>query len=553
MSKKIVIIGAGYSGTLTAKYLSKDLKDEEYEITLIDKNPFHTMLTELHEVAAGRVEESSIRLNLKKIFAGRNVNVSMDTVTEIDFKTQKVKGSSNSYFYDYLVLSAGSRPNYFGIEGASEHTYSLWSYEAAVRLNERFQQVFLKASKMTDAQERKKLLTFWVVGAGFSGVEMISELSEYVPVLCKKYHVEEQDVTLYNVDGLNRVVPVLSEALSQKAEKKLAHRGIKILLNQKVEKIEEDSITLKACDPQSVKNEGTYPAGTVIWTAGTQSEVITKQASEVLESSRARIQVDEYLRSTKDKKIYVVGDNMFFVPPNEERPVPQMVENCEQSSHIAAHNIISELTGKSKLKEYKPAFHGVMVSIGSHDGVASVGMSGHLFQLSGFLAIAAKHFINIIYFLQVLGFNKVAHYMKDEFFTIRNKRSCVGGHFSNRTASFFLVPLRVWVGLVWLLAGLSGASDILGKTSSIAVLIFETILGIFLITGFFTTISSIVSLIMFVVLTPCVSANVWMIFANIALMNKAGMILGLDYYVMPALNKLWQKIPFIHKKYLYVD
>lgn len=552
MSKKIVIIGAGYAGTLTAKHLAKKLHGDEYEITLIDKNPFHTMLTELHEVAAGRVDESAIRMDLKKIFQGRNVNVVLDTVREIDFKEKKIQGEDQNYPYDYVVLSAGSRPNYFGIEGAEENTYSLWSYEAAVHLKERIHAVFFEAGKIKDQEKRKQLLTFWVVGAGFSGVEMVSELAEYVPILCEKYKIQKEDVTLYNVDGLNRVVPVLSEKLSQKAQKKLEHRGIKILLNQRVQKIEKDSITIKACDPNDTRFEGTYPAGTVIWTAGTQVEEVTKQASESLESTRGRIEVDSYLRSVTDPSVYVVGDDMFFIPKGEERPVPQMVENCEQSAHIVANNIVSELKGKEK-EDYKPGFHGVVVSIGSHDGVASIGLPGHFINLSGFLAVAGKHFVNLLYFLQVLGLNKIAHYLKDEFFTVRNKRSCVGGHFSNRTASFFLVPLRVWVGIIWLLAGINKTSVILGDSGATAFYGFEIVLGILLILGCFTTIASIISLILFCIISPSVPANAWMIFANIAIMNKAGMILGFDYSIMPRLNKLWQKLPFVKKNYMYID
>ena len=94
-----------------------------------------------------------------------------------------------------------------------------------------------------------------------------------------------------------------------------------------------------------------------------------------------------------------------------------------------------------------------MVSIGGRYGVARVGFPKRMFNLPSFLAMLAKHFINIIYFVQVLGWTKVWGYCKHEFFTIRNRRSFVGGHFSNRTPSFLLVPLRVWLGAVWVYEG----------------------------------------------------------------------------------------------------
>ncbi len=118
----IVIVGAGYSGILTAKKLEKKLRNnKDVTITVIDKNPFHTMLTELHEVAASRVEEDSIRISYKKVFAGRNINFVQDYIEELDFKRRKVIGRKGSYDYDYVVIAAGSRPTYFGIPGAEEY------------------------------------------------------------------------------------------------------------------------------------------------------------------------------------------------------------------------------------------------------------------------------------------------------------------------------------------------------------------------------------------------------------------------------------------------
>ena len=551
MTKKIVIIGAGYSGTLTAKKLAKQLDKQDVEITLINKNSFHTMLTELHEVAAGRIEESGIRLELNKIFQGRKVKVVLDTVEEVDFKNQKITGQKQSYSYDYLVLAAGSRPNYYGISGASEFSYSLWSYEAAVRLNERIREVFHRAQSLTDEISRKKLLSFWVIGAGFSGVEMISELAEYIPVLCDKYGVSEDDVTLCNVDGLSRVIPNLNEKLSAKAEKKLVNKGIRVILNTKVDSMGEDFICLKT--GEEVQK---FEAGTIIWTAGTQGEAIVKQADDKLDCCRGRIQVDEYLRSVSDKKVYVVGDNMFYVAPGEANAVPQMVENCEQSAHTAAVNLSTEIIGSGKMHPYKPVFHGVMVSIGSGDGVASIALKGHNLSLSGFFAIAAKHFINVIYFIQVLGWNKVYQYLADEIFGIRNCRSLVGGHFSNRTPNFLSVPLRIWIGIVWLMTGLNGTDTFFYSVHNQVYHAITIIIGLMLIGGLFTTLAawtSFVLQIIFMVMTKADIGNAWMMISTFAILFGAGKVMALDYYVMPYLNKWWKKLPFISKWYLYQD
>ena len=189
MDKKIVIIGAGYAGILTAKKLAKRFrKDSSVSITVIDKNPFHTMLTELHEVAAGRVDESGIRISLKRVFAGRNVDVKQDLVTEIDFEKRTVVGTNERYKYDYLCcVPDRSRP---GLASAGQKSMrSALELRGRHRTENRFRHV-QEGSFNVDEEEKRRLLTFHIVGAGFTGVEMAGELAEYVPVLCDKYEVD---------------------------------------------------------------------------------------------------------------------------------------------------------------------------------------------------------------------------------------------------------------------------------------------------------------------------------------------------------------------------
>lgn len=694
MEKRIVIVGAGYSGILTAKKLAKKIKklkkQNDISITIIDKNPFHTMLTELHEVAANRVDEDSIKISLNKVFAGRKVDVKLDTVTSIDFVGKTVIGENESYEYDYIVLSAGSKPTFFGVPGAEEYSFKLWSYEDAVVLKDHIHNTFRKASCEPKAEIRRKLLSFYVVGAGFTGVEMIGELAEYVPFLCEKYDIDRKEVTLFDVDGLSRPIPNLPEKLSNKVAKRLEKMGVKLILGAMVSGIGSDFIEYKQND-KTIRDT----AGTVIWAAGIQSCDVTQEAGKTLELTRGgRIQVDTYLRSAKDENVYITGDNMYYVPEGEERPVPQMVENCEQSAHTAAHNIICAITGQGHMEEYKPAFHGVMVCIGGRYGVAHVGLPNFMFSLPSFLAMFSKHFINIVYFIQVLGWNKIFSYVKHEFFTIRNCRSFVGGHFSNRTPSFLLMPLRVWLGAVWVFEGImkivegwftdpkltgffgganswynsilgisttatggtdavtaatgaveatapaadavaaaTGAAaepaadavtaatgavaDAVGEVAKAAgevimnfdflglfkmilisgkelaestigdfafkldvplmnwfvdsfilpndniqlamqifIVVAEILVGLALIGGLFNTPASAFSLVlqfMFVCTTGLYLNTFWMIFASIAVLIGGGRTLGLDYYAMPKLKKMWKKLPIVRKLYIYND
>lgn len=453
--KKIVVAGAGYAGILTAKKLARRIKkrklSEQVEITVIDRNPFHTMLTELHEVAAWRVEEDSIKISLDKVFAGRGVRVATDTIQAVDYDAKQVVCAHAVFDYDYLVLASGSQPIFFGVEGAKEHAFTLWSYDDAVTLREHIMNMFRKASREQDPEKRSALLTFVVVGCGFTGVEMAGELAELVPSLCERFEIDPGLVTMINMDILERVCSILPEAASEKVRRRLEKMHVNVMLGAGTTLIGGNFMEYKETSG-SVTRVGTH---TVIWTAGVEgSDVAKLSASKLGEAPRGRVQTDEYLRAQHYANVYVGGDNVFFVPDGEKTAVPQMVENAEASAGTIAHNLICDLTGEGTVEKYEPKFHGTMVCVGGRYGVAHVGLPGRFFGLPSFLAMFAKHFINVVYFIQVLGWNKIFSYIRHEFFTIRNGRSFLGGHFSNRSPSFFLVPLRLYLGFYWLYEGL---------------------------------------------------------------------------------------------------
>ncbi len=636
MEKRIVILGAGYAGVLVAKKLARRLKKrDDIKITIIDKNRYHTMLTELHEVAGNRVEEDSIRISLNKIFAGRKVEIVTDQITSIDYDQKILSGEDGQYAYDYLVLASGSQPTFYDLPGVQEHSFKLWSYTDAIKLRSHILDIFEKALNETDPVKRRKLLTIYISGAGFTGVEMAGELAEWVPQLCKEYEIERDQVRLIDVDLLDRVVPALSPKLSAKAMRRLLKMGVAVHLKTTILSIGADYIEYKK-DDQVIRDE----TATVIWTAGTECSDIAKCSVQLKQFGRGRIQTDDYLRAEGRDNVFVAGDNIYYIPAGETRPVPQMVENCEHSAGTVAHNLTALISGEDGLAKYQPRFHGVMVSIGGRYGVAHVGTARRKFALPSFLAMLLKHLINIIYFLQILGWNKVFSYIKHEFFTIRHCRSILGGHFSNRTPSFLLVPLRVFLGAFWLWEGIKkinegwlqsskltgffqgasglfekiiagGADAVAGATgeaqtagsviinwnilgflkimvinaSDIAIkiqfslmdwftnsvilssdgtqlffqgiiVISELLIGLLLIAGLFTTLSSGYSLIlqiMFVMTTGLYLATWWMVFAAIAVIIGGGRVFGLDYYVMPWLKKRWQKTRLARKLYIYHD
>jgi NADH dehydrogenase len=443
--KKIVILGGGYGGVLTAKKLAKKFKkNKDVEITLIDRNPYHTLLTELHEVAANRAPEDSIKIDLKKIFAGLKVNVVLDEISNIDFKGKKLKSNKTTYAYDYLVIGTGSKPTFFGIPGAEENTFSFWSYDDAVALKRQIRDMYTKAAMEKNPTVRRAMLTFVIIGAGFTGVELVGEMAEQREELCKEFYIDPSEVRLIVADMAPKILPILPDKLIQKAEAHLRKLNVEIVTGAKITEVGEGSVALG--------EKNVVASQTIVWTAGVEGSEIVG-GLEVQQQGRKRIVTNENLESVDHKNVYVVGDNIFFIPEGETRPVPQMVENAEQAAPIVAGNIAADIQNTAK-KAYKPGFHGTMVSIGSRYGVANVGLPGKFFMLTGFMAMLSKHFINMFYLSQVVGFNKVWTYMMHEFFHVENRKSFLGGHFSKRSPNFWLVPLRMLLGGMWLYEGI---------------------------------------------------------------------------------------------------
>jgi len=624
MAKNIIVLGAGYGGILTAKKLAKKFKkNQEVEITIIDRNPYHTMLTELHEVSAGRVPEDAIKIDLKKIFAKRKVDVVLDNIENIDFDKKVLKGKKKKYSYDYLVVGTGSKPTFFGTPGAKENAFTLWSYDDAVKLKHQILEQFRNASKETDPVKRQKMLSFVVIGCGFTGIELIGEIGEWKKTLCKDFYISEDEVKLYAVDMLPKIMPILDDKLIAKAEKRLKKLGVELLLESSITEVGKDSVC--------INGKGCIEAETIVWAAGVESSELLEKVDGVEKKGRNRIVTNDKLQSQEYENVYVVGDNIFFIPEGEERPVPQMVENAEHSSALVANNIAADINGKEK-KSYKPEFHGVMVCIGGKYGVAQVGTSKFTMRFSGFMAMFIKHLINVVYFLQVAGFNKVWTYLMHEIFHVPDNRSLVGGYFSKRSPNFWLVPLRMFLGYKWLMEGLAklprvledpsdiflipakvadvtGASvaeatDTVTSASQVAeaaetvsewgealpvpdfiqsivdwsmdlmfytpdggytglatvfqtLMVFgEIVVGICLIVGLFSALSSIISIGMGMMIWSSGMAPVemlWYLLAGIALIGGSGSTFGLDYYVLPFLKKRWKKIGFVKKWYLYTE
>lgn len=441
--RNILILGGGYGGVWAGKILAKEFrKNPDVHITLVDRKPYHTLMTELHEVAGWRTEPESVQVSFRKIFATKSIDVVLDEIQSVDFKGKKAVGKVRTYEFDYIIVGAGAEPEYFGIPGVKENSFSLWSFEDAIRLRHHVEHMFVQAAEETDPDRRKRLLTFVVAGAGFTGIEMVGELLEYRDVMCRKHYIDRNETRVINIEALPSILPILEEPLRVKAENYLKKMGCEVMLNASICGAEPGRILCK--EGRSIETE------TFIWTCGVKGSSFAAGLELTKgERGRGRLQVDAEMKSPDFPYAYVVGDNAFFI--ENGKPVPQIVEGAHQTAEVAAKNIIADMKGDAHRHQFKSNFHGFMVSIGGRYGVANAGGM----KTSGFMAMAMKHMINVWYLLNIAGINQVWEYVKHEFLDMRDRRSFIGGFASYKVRGYWPLLMRMWLGLMWVMEGVN--------------------------------------------------------------------------------------------------
>lgn len=398
-SKKIVIIGSGYGGISAAKTLKKQFKsDWSVEIQIIDQNPFHTLLTELHEVAGGRVEPNAVKIPLTRIFNGERVTVIRDKIEHIDFESRQAKSLNHVYSYDYLILATGSRPFFFGLSGIERYGFKLWSLKEAVLLRDHICDCFHSASLTDNFRQRRKKLTFVIAGGGFTGVEMAGELGEWKNRLCKTYSIDEGEVSIYLLEALPNILSILDDKSANKCRKRLERLGVNVLTQSGIRAVDSRGIYL---------NNDAVIEGTLIWTAGIQGNPFVENMN-IGYDRRYRVEVNEFLQSLQYGNVFCAGDTISMQYQN--KPIPQIVETAVQSGRAAADNISRRIKNQSMVP-FLPKYHGVMVSVGSMYAVARLKKR----KLSGLPATALKHLVNLHYLFEIGGVRLAAAYLQHEF------------------------------------------------------------------------------------------------------------------------------------------
>ncbi len=582
MSNKILILGAGYAGIEAAQFLNKKFrKDHNTEITLIDENPYHTLLTELHEVAGNRVDSSGLKVSLEKLFDKTKVNLVQDKIVDINTTDEQVISEVTKYDYDYLILGVGSEPTYFKIPGMEENCFTLWSLEDAKKINQHIRNMFRLASTEMDLTKRKEMLSFVIGGGGFTGVETAGEIAEWVEDLCEEYNISSADVSIKIIEARDDILPVLSQRQIDKARKYLEDQlGVEVLTESTITKVTENTIIINN-DSVSFEGEKEIKTKTFIWNGGVKANRFVKSLGLEL-NHRDRVKVNDYLQ-TSIQNIYAIGDNA-CVKMDIDCDLPQLVEAALQTGECAAHNVYADITAKEK-KEIDPQLHGVMVSIGSNYAVAELKPTSNItIPMSGFLAMMTKHMVNLHYLFGVDKFNLLWEYITHQFGHVKGGIGMIVRHFSKKSGTYWLAFLRVFLGIRFLLEGfakvqegwltgseehlVSGASsmlwsdgtpqlyiDIAQKFIAPNQIIFQKIMvltelavGFSLIFGVLTVLGALVAMGLsanFIIGSLGSEAGIWeplwLFLISVAMLSNAGKAFGVDYYLLPWLFNLSKK------------
>ncbi len=283
----IVVVGGGFGGVKAALELAKR---HVGKITLISDEPYFLHHATLYSTATGRNESESI-IPLIDIFQNYpSVTIVQDKMTSIDPQRRLVIGNAAQYHYDKLVLSLGSVTTFFGIKGVAEHAYGIKSLAEITRFQDHI---------AAEVVEKKLDKEYFIIGAGPTGVELAGALNEYLKYLISVHRLKNSRAKVTLVEAAPRILPRSSTTASKIVSKKLKSLGIKVLVNHKVEELEEDFIVI---DGEKV------PTTTAVWTSGVANNpFFTSHADLFHLAKNGRVNVNPYLEALPN--IYVIGDN----------------------------------------------------------------------------------------------------------------------------------------------------------------------------------------------------------------------------------------------------
>lgn len=383
--KKIVIIGGGFAGVNLAKRLSDH---EGFEIVLVDKNNYNFFPPLIYQVATGYLETSNISYPFRKLFRGKkNFMFRLGELEEVFPERKRLMLSTGEISYDYLIFATGCITNYFGMENVEKDAIPMKTVSDALQLRNTLLERLEQASRETDPEERRKLLTVVVAGGGPTGVEISGMFAEMKKtILAKDYpELKGSNGEIYLVDGLKAVLAPMSEKSQQYTYDTLTKMGVKIRLNAMVKDFVDDTIHFADGERIEAKN--------LIWAAGVTA-IVFKGIPDAVYGRGKRMIVDQFNKVEGMEDVYAIGDTCIQTSDaNFPQGHPQVAQVAIQQGDNLGRNLISAYENHN-LKPFGYHDKGSMAIIGRNKAVADLPKPKLFF--SGFIAWAMWLFIHLL-------------------------------------------------------------------------------------------------------------------------------------------------------------
>ena len=384
MSPIVVVVGAGFGGLRAARALRR----APVQVVLLDRNNYHLFQPLLYQVATAGLEPEEIAKPARAILRGqKNFDFRMVEVTRVDFAAKRLETSAGPIAYDLLVLAPGGETNFFGLESMQRHGLGLKDIPDAIAIRNHVLTCFEQAMLEPDAERRRALLTFIVVGGGPTGVEMAGALSELIRlVLVKDYpRLNIKDVRILLLEATDKLLAAMPERLREAAGKTLWRKYVEVRFGASVADYDGDRIRLKSGE--------VIPAQTVIWAAGVRASSLNGTLGVPM-GRQGRIPVEPTLQVTGHPEVFIIGDAAYREENGE--PLPMVAPVAIQMGQSVGRNIKRQLRGQP-LEPFRYRDQGTLATIGRNAAVANVfGV-----QASGFIAWVMWLGIHII---QLIGF-----------------------------------------------------------------------------------------------------------------------------------------------------
>ena len=410
---QVVIVGAGFGGLSAALGLARAPAD----VTVIDRRNYHLFQPLLYQVATAGLAPSQIATPIRSILRRqRNARVLMGRVTGVDPVARVVRLGEREVSYDRLVLATGARHAYFGHDEWEPFAPGLKKIDDATDIRRRILSAFERAETSEDPVERRRLLTFVVVGGGPTGVEMAGAIAELARrALVRDFRsIDPASALVLLVEAGPRVLSNFPESLSARAARALQRTGVEVRTGVAVTHCDASGVTLadtatqlaakNAAASDNLVTDTHLPAATVIWAAGVTASPAAKWLG--LDADRAgRVIVDERLRVPSHPEIYVIGDTAQARGP-DDKPLPGLAPVAKQQGEYVARAIRAEISKRRDPGPFRYRHAGSLATIGRKAAVADFGW----LRVSGFFAWLLWSFVHILF---LIGFRNRLIVMMD--------------------------------------------------------------------------------------------------------------------------------------------